>query len=240
MQTKELIGLYQKDIKEGIRIGKIQIIISFFYSFFLIGIFSVYLPLKATGVGKNHITTIVLSLINYMPFIVIFSMMFLGNSLIQILIAREKTKKTILPLLCLGIKPRTFWLSKLISVFTISFVSAMISIFIIVFIVLFLDYGATVSHVRLIILNIVFIPLFPLFFMGLSGLLYMISLKFWPVSLLFMTIPFFLLPYWNKIILKNIFLVIGLVIIGILLVTLTGYLAGRVSREQLSGVFEQT
>ena len=55
-----------------------------------------------------------------------------------------------------------------------------------------------------------------------------------------MAIPLFLLPYWNRIILKNSFLVIGLVLICILLITLTGYLAGRVSREQLSGVFEQT
>ena len=237
----KLIYLCQKDIKQGLRVGKLYIIIGILLSLTFM-VVPIYVVLTSTSYENvNSLKIISSSIINYIPFIIIYIMLFTGNSITQKLISREKNNKTTIPLLCAGITPKKYWLSKLLSVFTITFSISLIFVLILLLITLVLTPDLLISKFKLLLIQIFITPLFSLVFIGITELLYMISLKFWVLSMFFMLIPIMIFPYWNKLtIFNNNYYILGLGLLCIFLIFILSFLANCISRKRLSGIFELT
>lgn len=233
MNGKGLWKLIQKDIKEDLRIGQMNLSLSV-----LVG-----LSLSIAGLfqSTNRFTDLKPVLIDlYIPYLPIVIMIFAGVSIMQRSIYYEKVHKTFIPQLSIGISPRTMWLAKMIAVLFITYILSTLCILVYLLIILFMS-GIHIPSVNTIIVSFFFAPLFPAVLIAVIGFIYMCFFNPWLLSLTFILVPSFLLPFWHKLLTsygtnRNILLIsTGFLIF----VSLIWYVTKYIPRHTVSGALNK-
>lgn len=112
MNTGPFRALVRKDIAETLRTGGLHIAMSLLgtLGFALIPVMTLPSPLHMQGAEAAAYRAALNAATNaQMPLLVIWIMTFAGASIVSNLMTREKTRKTMIPILCSGVTPRAVW-----------------------------------------------------------------------------------------------------------------------------------
>lgn len=244
MTNRRFHALARKDIVEGLRVGATNIVLSVVMSFGMasVGVIHSTRLLAQEGVGaevfRGAIVRVATSM--YIPYFPIIVMMFAGNSIMQNLMYREKTHKTIIPVLCSGITPGAVWAAKVLSVFVITYASSLLTMLLFSCLLSLFLKGIYIPAASIAIAGMLSAPLLSLVSIALVGLIHMLFLRAWPASLILTILPVGLLPYWHNIAAFQLrsSTIVPWCVLCLGAFGLTGLAATRVPRERLSGVLD--
>jgi hypothetical protein len=233
MNSKGLWMLIKKDIKEDLRIGQMNITLSL-----LVG-----LSLSFAGLfqATNRFTDFNPNVIDlYIPYLPVIIMIFAGVSIMQRSIYYEKVHKTFIPLLSIGIKPRTMWFSKLVASMVITYLISLLGILLYLIVIILLS-GIHLPSLNTLFISLFFAPIFPAVLIAVIGFIYLCFFNPWPLSLIFILVPSFLLPIWYKLLTSYVTRSLLLYIISgcIIVISLIWYLTKYIPRHIVSGALNR-
>ncbi|HAI86625.1 MAG TPA: hypothetical protein DCL63_06525, partial [Firmicutes bacterium] len=131
MNTGPFRALVRKDIAETLRTGGLHIAMGLLgaLGFALIPVMTLPSPLHMQGAEAAAYRAALNAATNaQMPLLVIWIMTFAGTSIVSNLMTREKTRKTMIPILCSGVTPRAVWAANTTRACSLTYVVAFLAL----------------------------------------------------------------------------------------------------------------
>jgi len=243
MNTSPFRALIRKDIVEALRIGGLHIAMSILgaLGFALIPVMTSLRPSHMRGVEASAYRTALRAATSMqMPLLVLCIMMLAGNSIVSTIMTREKTRKTMIPILCSGVTPKTVWAAKVAAVFVVTYIVACLALALYVGGLSIIGRGPILPAAKWAVVSLVCAPLVSLASFGVTGIVIMLYTRAWYVSLLLSVSPILLASGWYIILgtqhHMRLFAVSSAVCLAI--IALCWAFAAIAPRERVSGVLE--
>lgn len=243
MNTGPFWALVRKDIMETLRTGGLHIAMSVLGAsgFALIPVMTRPRPLHMQGAEATAYRAALNAATNaQMPLLAFWIMTFAGVSIVSNLMTREKTRRTMIPILCSGVTPRAVWAAKVSAVFAVTYVVAFAALGLYIGGISVIGRGLSLPTLKWTIASLVVAPLVSLASFGVVGIIVMLFTHAWFVAVLLSMSPLVLSSVWYRLLGTQhhgrLFIMSSM---ACLVVIATCWaLAGLVPRERASGVLE--
>lgn len=243
MNTGPFRTLVRTDIAEALRTGGLHIAMSLLgaLGFALIRVMTLPRPLYMQGAEAAAYRAALSTAANaQMPLLVLWIMVFAGACIVSNLMIREKTRKTMIPILCSGVTPRAVWAAKVSAVFAVTYVVVLAALGLYVGGMSVIGRGLSLPTLKWTIASLVVAPLVSLASFGVVGIIIMLYTHAWYVAVFFSMSPLVLSSVWYKILgaqhHARLFTMSSMVCLAV--VAACWALAGLALRERVSGVLE--
>lgn len=236
-------ALVRKDIAETLRTGGPHIAMSLLgaLGFALIPVMTLPRPLHTQGAeAAAYRAALNAAADAQMPLLVLWIMTFAGAYIVSSLMTREKTRKTMIPILCSGVTSRAVWAAKVTAVFAVTYVVAFLAFGLYIGGISVIGRGLSLPTPKWTIASLVAAPLVSLASFGVVGIIVMLYTHAWYVAVFLSMSPLVLSSVWYKILgaqhRARLFAMPSMVCLAV--IAACWALAGLAPRERASGVLE--
>ena len=243
MNTGPFRTLVRKDIAETLRTGGLYIAMSLLGALGLAQIPVRILPRPLNMRGAEaaaYRAALNAAADAQMPLLVFWIMTFAGASIVSNLMTREKTRKTMIPILCSGVTPRAVWAAKVSAVFAVTYVVVLAALGLYVGVTSRIGRGLSLPTLKWTVASLVVAPLVSLASFGVVGIIVMLYTRAWYVAVFLSMSPLVLSSVWYKILgaQHHARLFTTSVVVSLAVIAACWALAGLAPRERVSGVLE--
>lgn len=243
MTTGPCATLMRKDIREGIRAGGLIIAMAIAVNLVLALMPIVTWPRPSPGqdaAADTYRRAVSAAASAQMTMIVLGTMMYAGNMVVSILVTREKTRRTMIPILCSGVTPRTVWAAKVAAGFIIAYAASVVSLAVYFGALSVVARAPILPALRSTLVSLVIAPLLPSASFGLACGVSLPFTRAWHLPFLLSISSMVLFSMWHEIadIQENPRSIAAVGVTCLMVTAICWALAGLMPRERVSGVLE--